>query len=758
LFFIPYAADRQLGKLQTLPQPLSIPVHSIESVIVDNKSIRNSAQLVGSVAAWMDVVCKDARHYRFGFESLLECDKISKVIVQYVAPSRIQDVFAFVYGKSFQQHLRAQLGKLPADAEDPAFPGIHAGALPEGPVPLPPQYDGWRLFNPVAEYERMRLGPRFRLTRANVSYQLCPSYPALLAVPAEAVSDADYARIREFRTSGRVPALSWKNPYGEQTVWRSSQPRTGMMNARCAEDERLIAYIGAANTVNHLVRIYDARPRINAVGNALAGKGYESSTCYPGAALQFMGIDNIHKVRDSYKAVVQAVSTPKSDAQYLIDVAHSGWFVHLHKILRAVADMVTHVDAQGGSLLVHCSDGWDRTSQLTALCKLCLDPYYRTIRGFIVLVEHEWLSFGHMFHVRMGSQASPVFIQFLDCVHQLILQFPRHFEFTTEFVAQIAVHAFSCRFGTFLFNCERERRQAAFKNDTYEGNADTFPSEAPVPASPATQGLGPPAHEGGVHILAQETVSLWTYLLASPAAVAGLFTNAMYAPGGCGDPGDVDEPWPYATAAPELALPASLLAADNGLHKDTLEFPLARGSVLYPCADVRRLRLWDDFFLRHHRSDAHFCYTNACDDTQGNLFPGGATTTSLLPMAHIANQHLHWARSVAREATAALSLEHEARVRAEEELRQLKLLLQKQQGVEAVETTQAPASKPADKPVECSLEESPNKDSVDEPVEDSQESADPVEEALKEMEAQPETPEAIDQIDEAHSNSAPVDE
>ena len=33
----------------------------------------------------------------------------------------------------------------------------------------------------------------------------------------------------------------------------------------------------------------------------------------------------------------------------------------------------------GTNVVVHCSDGWDRTSQLCALSQLIIDPYFRTI-------------------------------------------------------------------------------------------------------------------------------------------------------------------------------------------------------------------------------------------------------------------------------------------------------------------------------------------------------------------------------------------
>lgn len=44
--------------------------------------------------------------------------------------------------------------------------------------------------------------------------------------------------------------------------------------------------------------------------------------------------------------------------------------------------------------------------QLTALAMLMLDPYYRTIKGFEVLIEKEWLSFGHKFQQVSDTNSS----------------------------------------------------------------------------------------------------------------------------------------------------------------------------------------------------------------------------------------------------------------------------------------------------------------------------------------------------------------
>ncbi len=89
--------------------------------------------------------------------------------------------------------------------------------------------------------------------------------------------------------------------------------------------------------------------------------------------------------------------------------------------------LVDKVENHRTSVMVHCSDGWDRTAQLTAIALLLLDPYYRTLRGFQVIIEKEWLSFGHKFAQRIGhgddrhsdADRSPVFLQFIDCVWQV---------------------------------------------------------------------------------------------------------------------------------------------------------------------------------------------------------------------------------------------------------------------------------------------------------------------------------------------------
>ena len=63
---------------------------------------------------------------------------------------------------------------------------------------------------------------------------------------------------------------------------------------------------------------------------------------------------------------------------------------------------------------------------MVSIAQILMDPYYRTMEGFKMLIEKDWLSFGHRF-THNGSHTAatnintftPVFLQFLDIVHQV---------------------------------------------------------------------------------------------------------------------------------------------------------------------------------------------------------------------------------------------------------------------------------------------------------------------------------------------------
>ncbi|PGH17347.1 hypothetical protein AJ79_01231 [Helicocarpus griseus UAMH5409] len=452
----------------------------------------------------------------------------------------------------------------------------------------------------------------WRISTINRDYTFAPTYPALLAVPSS-MSDNTINYASRHRSRARIPVLTYLHPVNNCSITRSSQPMVGVRNKRSIQDEKLLAAIfstsrqerplashtppssleaessnasqeeqpavpadfeltnaeeledkviaAARHEANGNQRqiygaqqqnlIVDARPTVNAYAMQAVGLGSENMDNYKFATKAFLGIENIHVMRDALYKVIDALKesdvTPLGPNKDML--AKSGWLKHISTLLDGTSIIARQVGLQHSHVLIHCSDGWDRTSQLSALSQLCLDPYYRTLEGFMVLVEKDWLSFGHMFrhrsgflnsekwfsveNDRMGSETgfgdaggagkalenallsakgffnrdnasrdslgesdaefdsdaskkltsrtstpangveetkvketSPVFHQFLDCTYQLLYQHPTRFEFNERFLRRLLYHLYSCQYGTFLFNSERERVDAKAKDRT----------------------------------------------------------------------------------------------------------------------------------------------------------------------------------------------------------------------------------------------------------------------------------------------------
>ena len=344
-------------------------------------------------------------------------------------------------------------------------------------------YDGWDVYHPMREY--LRLGvrvsgrekrkklPRYlreqlkedtsnlvnsplyrsqwRLSKVNQSYELSNTYPRYITVP-RLITDEQLLKSKNLRNLDRIPILSFLHPETYAAICRSSQLFVGFHGPRNAMDEYLIKCIqrGGLNP-NAYVYILDCRPQNPSRG----GRGCENLKYYANCEYEYLGIRSIKKLKSSIESVWELVrecqavfagyTRNEQTTVAIIDALRDNrtieWITHIQKIIRA-SKRVLQLVQQGSSVLVHCPDGRDRTPLVVSLAMLQLDPFFRTIEGFEVLVEKEWSAAGHRFQSRCGhgvedkfyqdQNRAPVFIIFLDCVWQLLHQHPDSFEFNDE--------------------------------------------------------------------------------------------------------------------------------------------------------------------------------------------------------------------------------------------------------------------------------------------------------------------------------------
>ncbi|XP_037727167.1 myotubularin-related protein 4 isoform X2 [Drosophila subpulchrella] len=365
----------------------------------------------------------------------------------------------------------------------------------------------------------------WRISTANADFKLCPSYPPKLLVPC-CITDEMLHNVANFRGSRRLPAVVWRHQKSGAILARCSQPEVGWLGWRNTRDEQLLKALADACafdrgeharnstfantkaqptkgsketngqsglsgksspslddssheelTLDEIkkILIVDARSYTSAVTNRARGGGCECIEYYPCAEIEFMNLGNIHAIRKSFHAVRQLCASSPDDPNWFGQLEKTMWMQHLSGLLGATMTVVHTIEKNGRPVLVHCSDGWDRTPQIVATAQLCLDPYYRTVEGFRVLVEREWLNFGHKFADRSGNgpnsdevnERCPVFLQWLDLVHQIHRQYPCSFEFSISYLIKLAQHSLSCLFGTFLCNSLRERIENSVFDRTF---------------------------------------------------------------------------------------------------------------------------------------------------------------------------------------------------------------------------------------------------------------------------------------------------
>ena len=217
--------------------------------------------------------------------ALLEvhCKDVRTLVLAFVDEAAAEGVAARLRFLAFPRRPELQFLAFAAPPPPPLLSGVD-----------PQPQEGWRVYEPLAELRRLGVvdsgalsgggggsgggsesggggggrrgsGP-WRVSVANAAWELCSSYPAVLAVPA-AVSDADLAAAAAFRARARVPVLTWRHPSHGSTLWRSSQPLVGVLGGGNAADEALLRAIRAGGRDTSLpalpLLVADCRPFVN---------------------------------------------------------------------------------------------------------------------------------------------------------------------------------------------------------------------------------------------------------------------------------------------------------------------------------------------------------------------------------------------------------------------------------------------------------------------------------------------------------------
>nr|XP_042140936.1 myotubularin-related protein 9 isoform X2 [Peromyscus maniculatus bairdii] len=333
--------------------------------------------------------------------------------------------------------------------------------------------DGWHSFLPEQEFELYSSATsEWRLSYVNKEFAICPSYPPAVIVP-KSIDDDALRKVAAFRHGGRFPVLSYYHKKNGMVIMRSGQPLTGTNGRRCKEDEKLINATLRAGKRGYLI---DTRS-LNVAQQARAkGGGFEQEAHYPQWRRIHKSIERYHVLQESLIKLVEACNEQTHNMdRWLGKLEASNWLTHIKEILTTACLAAQCIDREGASVLIHGTEGTDSTLQVTSLAQIILEPRSRTIRGFEALIEREWLQAGHPFQQRCAQSAycsskqkweAPVFLLFLDCVWQILRQFPCSFEFNEHFLIMLFEHAYASQFGTFLGNNESERCKLKLQQKT----------------------------------------------------------------------------------------------------------------------------------------------------------------------------------------------------------------------------------------------------------------------------------------------------
>ncbi|XP_072320693.1 myotubularin-related protein 10 isoform X2 [Eucyclogobius newberryi] len=356
--------------------------------------------------------CKDLRIIRFCFDEAgpESAKKVCLAIAHYSHPADLPLLFGFDYqGRRYHEHKATEING-----------SIARVGLQTAVFDRPSDWDREIKRTGAAEW---------RVCCINERYGISQSLPEYTVVPAS-LADQDLKQFAMYFTNGRIPLWCWNHPNGSALV-RMSNIADPMHQKKI--EQRILNAI----TKSH--------PRQGEVTKLDLEKG----------------LPNTQDIQSAFSKIKQiCVIDPfeESEERWFSCIENSRWLEYVRAFLKQSAEIVYLMEGKSTSVVISEEEDRDLNCVVSSLVQLMLDPQYRSISGFQSLVQKEWVMAGHRFldrcnHLKKNDKEEcPLFLLFLDCVWQMINQYPGAFEFTETYLTVLTDSIWIPLFSTFLFN------------------------------------------------------------------------------------------------------------------------------------------------------------------------------------------------------------------------------------------------------------------------------------------------------------------
>ncbi|XP_034612347.1 myotubularin-related protein 11 isoform X3 [Trachemys scripta elegans] len=299
------------------------------------------------------------------------------------------------------------------------------------------------------EKELRRLGAAgWRVSPVNERFDMATSLPKYLWVPSRLL-DNELKRAFGHFNARRIPRLCWHHPGGSDLL------RAAGFHADSDPEKEDVRSVEALMLAGHAQCVI-----------------VETAADLPSPA----------EIQLSYLKL-RALCLPDSsvaDEKWLSALEGTRWLEHVRACVRKASEVAALLAERSRSIILQESDDRDLNCLLASLVQVLSDPHARTQSGFQSLLQKEWVVAGHPFLQRLNllrdndREESPVFLLFLDCVWQLLQQFPASFEFTETYLVALHDSSYIPFFSTFLFNCQWERDRRNQLEAALSGNRAVY--------------------------------------------------------------------------------------------------------------------------------------------------------------------------------------------------------------------------------------------------------------------------------------------